>query len=153
MRSGVYVLDTSALVEVPDLLRKLEAPAIVPLPVVGQLKYLTRNPNRSVARKAAKALFAVEQARKEGFAVVSNDGWDSGILASPADNKVVTAALVAKRGGGNPTLITTDRNMRIVARSYGIEALDVTELGTSRKKYLVLVILGMLGLLGLGLFS
>lgn len=46
------------------------------------------------------------------------------ILASKADNEIVETAINLKEKGHDVTLLTTDRNMRITARGYGIDADD-----------------------------
>lgn len=131
--SEVYVMDTSALMEDPGILSTSRGKAVVPLAVIGQLKYLAKSPNAGTARKAQNVLSALEDGRVRRNVSILNTGWDNGILSSPADNRVITTAISMKRPGTSVVLVTTDRNMRIAARNYGILALDPAEL--SRRSY------------------
>lgn len=118
----IYVLDTSAIIEDPTLVLNIHGPAIIPAAVIRQLDGLkSSDPERaSTARRASRF---IEEAIMRTKAQICH-GYDHvDILASPADNKIVGAAiLLDRRKDDRVVLLTTDRNMRIAARAMGVEA-------------------------------
>jgi len=122
---SVYVIDTSALIEDPGMINRISQP-VIPGTVMGQLKFLRMNQNPEVAAKAEKALELIEKRKQEtgDIRFVKSQKDAIGILASPADNKIVTAAIELKQAGKDPVLVTTDKYMKIVATAFGIETIN-----------------------------
>ena len=118
----IYVLDTSAIIEDPTLVLNIDGPAIIPAAVIKQLDGL-KNSDPERAATARKASRFIEDAIMLTKAQICH-GYDHvDLLASPADNKIVGAAmLLDRKKDDRVVLLTTDRNMRIAAMSCGIES-------------------------------
>lgn len=117
------VVDTSALIEIPDVIQRVDpATVFVPLTVIKQLDGLKNNPDIERSKKARSASFFIDEGMKNGNVTVltAYDHVDG--LDNASDNKIVGAAVRLKRE--NPeavvALLATDRNMRIVAEAHGI---------------------------------
>ena len=119
-----YVLDTSALLENPDIINprhKFKEDACIYLPpvVIRQLDGLKNNVKvANNSRVASKYIEELMDSNKISF----SDKYEYvDKLASEADNVIVGTALHMKKTlgeEGQVCLVTTDRNMRIVARHY-----------------------------------
>jgi len=122
---SVYVIDTSALIEDPGMINRISQP-VIPGTVMGQLKFLRMNQNPEVAAKAEKALELIEKRKKETgdirFVKSQKDAIE--ILMSPSDNSIVSVVSELKCTGKHPVLVTTDRNMGMVAAASGIETVN-----------------------------
>jgi len=133
----IYVLDTSILIEDPDVFYKLGgSEIIVPTAVVKEIDGLKRHPDpkepkAKAARKVARMLDRLGSyqdiaagARTSVGSVVRIYNQYAAIddLASEADNRVVGASIKIKSEMGEVTLLTTDNNMRTIARAYGVRS-------------------------------
>lgn len=138
-QKNIYVVDTCALIDDPDIFYKLgESRIVISTAVMKELDGLKRNSDpdetrAKAARKVARTLDALGSrqnitsgARTSTGSVVSITGRHVPIadLASNADNRIVGTALRLKdeTASGKVMLLSSDINMRNVARSYGIEA-------------------------------
>jgi predicted ribonuclease YlaK len=133
-----YILDTSVLIEDPDVLYKLgDSQIVIPTAVIKELDGLKRNPDpeeprAKAARKIARTLDMLGS--REDIAAGARTSVGSLVrifnrhaaiddLASNADNRIVGAAITIKEETqGNVVLVSTDGNMRNVTRAYGIKA-------------------------------
>ena len=139
MRQGnVYVVDTSVLIDYPDIFYKLgNNQIVVPTAVIRELDGIKRNPDpherkSKSARKISRTLDKLgshqdiaKGARTVTGATVRIYSRHVPIddLASSADNRIVGAALkLIEESNDNVTVVTADANMRNVTRSYGIKA-------------------------------
>jgi len=99
---------------------------VIPVTVMGQLRLLCMNQNPEVAAKAEKALELIEKRKKETgdirFVKSQKDAIE--ILMSPSDNSIVSVVSELKCTGKHPVLVTTDRNMGMVAAASGIETVN-----------------------------
>ena len=118
----IYVLDTSAIIEDPSLVLNLHGPVFIPAAVIKQLDGLkSSDPERALTARKASRL--IEEAIMQEKARICHEYDHVDILESPADNKIVGAAMLLEREkGGRVVLLTTDRNMKIAAMSCGIES-------------------------------
>ncbi|MFN3739562.1 MAG: PIN domain-containing protein [Thermodesulfovibrionales bacterium] len=143
-----YVLDTSALMEKPKLVRKLGNRAIIPIAVIRELDGLKNSSNPAKAKAARKASRAIEEYRPTIY-----HGQYEKVegLESEADLKIVGTALKLQKEIGDVALVTTDVNMRNVARAYGIksEVLKVHNIFID----VLIIIAGVIGSLALGLLN
>ncbi|MGO9613521.1 MAG: PIN domain-containing protein [Dissulfurispiraceae bacterium] len=137
-RKNIYVIDTCALIDDPDIFYKLgDNQIVIPTAVIKELDYLKRNPDpkeprAKAARKVVRTLDMLSSqqniaagAKTSAGSIVRIIGRHMPIddLASNADNRVVGTALKLKEEThGKVILVSTDGNMRNVTRSYGIEA-------------------------------
>jgi len=117
------VVDTSALIEIPDVIQRVDpAMVFVPLTVIKQLDALKNNPDIERSKKARSASFFIDEGMKNGNVTVLTAYDQVDGLDNTSDNKIVGAAVRLKRE--NPeavvALLATDRNMRIVAGGFGI---------------------------------
>src|SRR5208283_2911636 len=129
-KKTTYVLDTTVLLYEPNLMYKLRDNVIViPAVVIKEIDGLKRNRNENTAqaaRQVARTLdllgsFAdlTEGVRLStgGILRVSNEHMEIDALESKADNKILgTALLIKEVTGGKVVVLTTDTNMRTVAR-------------------------------------
>jgi predicted ribonuclease YlaK len=138
VHSKIYVLDTSVLIDDPDVLYKLGVGEIViPTAVIKEIDGLKRHPDpeeprAKAARKVARTLDMLGSyqdisvgARTSGGSTVRivNKYERLDDLASNADNRIVgTAVRLKEETQRTVVLVTTDGNMRTVTRSYGIRA-------------------------------
>jgi PIN domain len=129
-----YVLDTTVLIGDPDIFCKIAGEVIIPFVVLRELDGLKNCDHVDIARAARKVSRTLDRVgsyndlTKKGKLstgavlkiVNAFDPVDA--LASDADNKVVGTALRLKREGAeNVVLVSTDSNMRIVARAMGLK--------------------------------
>lgn len=136
-QEDVYVLDTSVLVNDPDVLSKLRQTRIfVPSAVVRELDGLKRSLDSKkswAARNASRTLDTLGCREHVAFGAITSAGSQVRIcckykevsdLDGWADNRIVGAAMKLKEDNRhyNVILLTRDRNMRIATRAYGIEA-------------------------------
>ena len=137
MSSKIYVLDTTVLVHDPDIMFKLgNATIVIPIAVIRELDGLKRSGEKNVAysaRQVARTLDRISsyddtrtgvKLSSGGILMTYTDYAVIDDLASQGDNRVVGAAIKLKEdaGGSDVTILTTDINVRNVARSYGLKA-------------------------------
>jgi predicted ribonuclease YlaK len=134
----IYVLDTSVLIEDPDVFYKLgDSEIIVPTAVIKEIDGLKKNADpeehrAKAARKVARTLdrlgsyqdISTGAKTPVGSIIrISNQFTPIDDLASNMDNRVVgTAIRLREESGAKVILISTDGNMRSVARAYKIKA-------------------------------
>ena len=144
----VFVVDTSVIIDDPDVFINLGSKwVIVPTAVIRELDGLKLNADlkkAGAARKASRTLDNLGYAQNIAIGAITSAGSAVRIfnrfmkvddLASSADNRIVGSAIRLQMDNKhyNVVLITNDRNMRNVARSYGIRAegyplrVDVTD--------------------------
>ncbi len=130
-----YVLDTTVLLYEPDIMYKLRDNVIViPAVVIKEIDGLKRNRNENTAQAARQVartldLFGSYADLTEGVRLstggilkVSTDHIEIDALASKADNKILgTAMLIKQVSGGKVVVLTTDTNMRTVARIHKVK--------------------------------
>ncbi len=135
-KKKTYVLDTTVLIYDPDIFYKLgDADIVVPLAVIKELDGLKKSDvelTAQAARKIARTLdrwgsyadlIAGVKLPTNATVYIYTDYEDIDGLESQADNRIVGAALKIKREKDiDVILVTTDTNMRTVARAYGIRA-------------------------------
>jgi len=131
-----YVVDTSVLIDDPDLFYKLgKSRIVVPTAVIRELdglKNSTVAATASSARKVSRTLDRLGNTQNIASGARTSAGSTVLIcnryltvndLASVADNKIVGTALKLKEESeNNIIMLTTDGNMRNVARAYGLRA-------------------------------
>ena len=133
--SKTYVLDTTVLIEDPDVMYKLgNSLIVIPMAVIKELDGLKRSDVGSVAQAARAVARTLDRLGsygdlREGVKLSSggvlkvyNGSETVDGLASEADNRIVGAAVRLQREVSNVTLLTTDGNMRTVARVSGVKA-------------------------------
>lgn len=118
------VVDTSALMHFPEVLKCGGCLFFIPLTVIRQLDGLKNDDERG--NKSRQASRCVEAGQKEQKVIILNRYVPLEGVKNKSDNKIVGAAvqLAQDNPGRNIVLLTTDRNMRLVANGYGIEAVD-----------------------------
>lgn len=140
-----YVLDTTVLINEPDIVSRLKGKVVVPLVVIGQLDGLKNNEDATKAQKARQASRAILEAQKEGkVRVINNFKKGINVLDSEADNKIIGTCLTLKEQGEDVNLLTTDVNMQITAKSMGVG----TEQGEKEVDWTLIIIIS----LGVGFF-
>jgi|GEM_PF-1500436 len=123
-----YVLDTTVLINEPDIVTRLKGRVVIPLVVVGQLDGLKNNENTTVAQRARQASRAILEAQNEGkVKVINNFKKGINVLDSEADNKIIGICLTLKEQGEDVNLLTTDVNMQITARSMGVGTKEIED--------------------------
>ncbi|MDA8085737.1 MAG: PIN domain-containing protein [Nitrospiraceae bacterium] len=134
MGKKIYVLDTSALLHYPDLMFRLEnCEVVIPRAAVGELQGLKHNVNRLIAEAAETVLNTLHlygsrildgvELPSGAILRIYNDFRPIDDLASEADNKIVGVAIAMKKDtGAEVAVLSTDTNMRNVARAYGLTA-------------------------------
>ncbi len=132
----IYLLDTTVLIENPDIMYELgDADVIIPLAVIKEMDGLKNNTENIVAQAARKVGREIDRLGSYGDLLngikLSSEpvlkiytGYDDvDGLISEQDNRIVGAAAKIQRETGKKViLLTTDINMRTVARAYGINA-------------------------------
>lgn len=138
VKKKIFVIDTSVLIEDPDVLFKLGGNEIViPTAVIKELDGLKRHPDpdehrAKAARQVTRTLDMLGSyqdistgARTSAGSIVRiyNQYQVIDDLASSADNRIVgTAIKLKEESTGRVILVSTDGNMRNVTRSYKIKA-------------------------------
>jgi rRNA maturation endonuclease Nob1 len=136
--SKTYVLDTSILIDDPDIFYKLGGSQIViPTAVIREIDGIKRNPDPDepkarAARKVARIMDRlgdhgdISTGARTSFGstvIITPEHTVIDALASNADNLIVgTAIKLKEKTGGQVILVSSDFNMRNVTRSYGITA-------------------------------
>ncbi|MEW6739982.1 MAG: PIN domain-containing protein [Nitrospirota bacterium] len=133
----VYVLDTTVLIDNPRLVYDLKGLIAVPITVLRQLDGLKKSVNTDVATKARRASRILDEITARGDPVTGITMPNGSVfklarkytpidtLDNIADNKIVGTAEALKKEAANTdsvTVLTTDVNMRIAARGYGVKA-------------------------------
>jgi rRNA-processing protein FCF1 len=118
-----YVLDTSALINYPDIISTIKRHnVVIPGAVIRQLDYLKDSDDKSAAWCSRMASQSIEKYQRMKNVTITRDMVKVNMLNSGADNQIVGTGIWLKNNGHNVCLLSTDRNMRIAARTYGIEA-------------------------------
>lgn len=137
VKKKTYVLDTTVLIYDPDIFYKLgDADIVIPLTAIKELDGLKNSSSELVAQAARKVSRTID--RISSYSDMTEVGGDvsSGArifiennyekvegLESEGDRKIIgTALYLKKKGIENLLLATTDTNMRIVGRTYGLKA-------------------------------
>ncbi len=129
-KKTTYVLDTTVLLYEPDVMYKLRDNVIViPAVVIKEIDGLKRNRNENTAqaeRQVARTLDLLGsyadltdgvRLSTGGILKAASEHIEIDALESKADNKILgTALLIKKVSGGKVVILTTDTNMRTVAR-------------------------------------
>lgn len=139
-QSVSYVLDTTTILYRPDIFYHLQGRIYVPMAAIKEIDGHKRadGDRGAAARKAARILDVLgsyeeyDESKNVADGVSVSTGGsvivypfadDIDVLASEADNRIVGAAIRIKRETGeNVVLLTSDINMRTVARAYKIKA-------------------------------
>jgi predicted ribonuclease YlaK len=140
MKQKTYVVDTSALIEDPDIFYKLGRHEIViPTAVIGEIDRMKKDssphePRAKAARKVARTLDRLGShqdisrgAKTSGGSIVriSNDYIDLDQPICVYDKRVIGTAVWLKESRvNNVVLVSKDRNMRTMTRAYRIMARD-----------------------------
>jgi len=115
----------------PEVIHHLKGNVIIPIATIKQLDGLKSSENQTKANAARRASRVIDEATGEkGSNVRVYTEYDpiEG-LNSPADNKIVGAAVrLKKENGSEVVLLTTDVNMRNVARGWGVEGLKIYDI-------------------------
>jgi rRNA maturation endonuclease Nob1 len=138
VRKKIFVIDTSVLIEDPDVLFKLGGNEIViPTAVLKELDGLKKHPDpdehrAKAARRVTRTLDMLGSYQDVSTGARTSVGSIVRIcnqyqviddLASNADNRIVgTAIKLKEQTAGRVILVSTDGNMRNVTRSYKIKA-------------------------------
>ncbi|MDA8089305.1 MAG: PIN domain-containing protein [Nitrospiraceae bacterium] len=135
MGKRIYVLDTSALLAYPDLMFRLEGDCeiVIPRAAVRELDGLKRSKHLMIVNAAETVLNTLHfygGQLNTGAELLTGatlrtcteyEPLDD--LASEADNEIVGAAIrLHGETGGEVIVLSTDINMRNVARVYGLTA-------------------------------
>ena len=135
-KQKTYVIDTSVLIKDPDIFYKLgKSQIVIPTAVIRELDGLKNSSNSATASSARRIARTLDKLGS-GQNIASGAKTTSGAivficnryqtvydLASISDNKIVGCALKLKEEAGtNLTVLTTDGNMRNVARAHGLRA-------------------------------
>lgn len=132
----IFVPDTSVLLNAPDLIYKLgNAETVIAAVVIRELDghkksesahiaWAAREVSRTLDRLSSYADLAAGVKLPTGGTLRVESQHDViNALASDADNRILGTALKLKREkSGTVTLLTTDTNMRIIARQEGLKA-------------------------------
>ena len=135
-KKKTYVLDTTVLIYDPDIFYKLgDADIVVPLAAIKELDGLKKSESDLVSKSAREVsrmldrISSYSDMRETGgkvssgariFIETSYEQVEG--LESEGDRKIIgTALYLKKKGVRNLILATTDTNMRIVGRTYGIK--------------------------------
>ena len=135
-KQKTFVVDTSILIREPDIFYKLgQNTIIVPTAVIRELDGLKNNAvaaTASSARKASRTLDNLGSRQNIASGAKTSVGSVVRIcnryqtidgLSSYADNKIVgTAVKINEESETQVIMLTTDANMRNVARAYGLRA-------------------------------
>jgi len=135
-KQKTYVIDTSVLINDPDIFQKLgKSRIVIPVAVIRELDGLKNNSNATTAasaRKISRMLDQLGSGRNIAFGAKTSSGATVSIcnryqtvydLASVADNKIVGCALkLNEEKETHLSVLTTDGNMRNVARAHGLRA-------------------------------
>lgn len=128
-KNKTVVFDTSALIENPEILRDYASCNIViPAIVLKQLDGLKKHEILYTAFKAQSVSKIIDELQKEKAKIVFPKQYNyDDYLSSKADNIVISIAEHYKLRGNNICLVTTDRNMKIVAENKGIKVKTVNK--------------------------
>ena len=135
-KQKTYVVDTSVLINEPDIFFKLgESQIVIPTAVIRELDGLKNNAvaaTATSARKVSRTLDSLGSSQNIASGAKTSVGSIVQIcnryqtfndLASIADNKIVGTALKLSENSVNQVImLTTDGNMRNVARAHGLRA-------------------------------
>lgn len=138
MKRKTYVLDTSVLIEDPNVLYKLRGDEIIiPTAVLKEIDGLKRDPDPDSRRAKAARQVVRNLDRLGSYQDISTGAKTSSgsivrictqykiidDLESNADNRIVGTAIRLKENcDGQVILVSTDGNMRNVTRSYKMRA-------------------------------
>lgn len=133
----MIVVDTSALIERPDVVCSLPGQVFIPLTVIKQLDGLKNSDKDDVRKKARQASQYIEAGIKEMKISVPKKYDQVDGLDNVSDNKIVGTAVWLKKimPDAEVNLLTTDRNMRIVASAHGIKGVTMGQIKNSKKSF------------------
>lgn len=120
-----FVVDTSALMDNPDIVDRVPGAVFIPLTVIKQLDGLKNNSDLDVSKQARSASFFIERAIKERRVAILTEFNRIDGLDNESDNRIVGAAVWLQENNpfADVVLVTTDRNMRIVGDGYGLNSI------------------------------
>lgn len=136
VKKKTYVLDTTVLIYDPDIFYKLgDANIVIPLAVIRELDGLKNSDSELVANAARQVSRILDRISSYSDMREAGGNISSGArifietnyekvegLESEGDRQIIgTALYIKKKGVKNLILATTDTNMRIVGRTYGIK--------------------------------
>src|SRR5208337_3590904 len=134
-KEKTYIVDTSVLIDDPDLFYKLgKSQIVVPTAVIRELdglKNSTVAATASSARKVSRTLDRLGTTQNIASGARTSAGSTVRIcnryqtvndLNSVADNKIVGTALKLNGESENVIILTTDGNMRNIARAHWLRA-------------------------------
>ena len=140
MKKKIYVLDTSVLIEDPDVLYKFGGnELVIPTAVIKEIDGLKKDPDPDSYRGKAARAVARTLDRLGSYQDISEGAKTSAgsviricrqykvidDLASNADNRIVGTAIKLKEETNSQViLVSTDGNMRNITRAYKIRAED-----------------------------
>ncbi len=134
---NIYVIDTSAVVSRPDVVKRAKRHGVViPSVVLRQLDGLKNSEDGNTAYWARKASQAIEKAQARGNVMIQAESICVDMLDNKADNEIIGAAIWISRHYNSYVqagekvkdviLVSTDRNMRIAAVNCGLKAEGTT---------------------------
>ena len=134
----LVVVDTSALMLFPEILKAKMCLFFIPITAVRQLDGLKNSPDPKKNGASRHASRLIEEGQQEGQVFILDQFVKIEGLDNASDNKIIGAAiqLAADNPGRKLVLLTTDKNMRFVANGHGIDVVDFQgfpELKTMRR--------------------
>lgn len=133
-KTTTYILDTTAVIEDPEIMyKKAKGEFVIPQVVIREIDGLKKSDKLNVAQAARTLsrdldrmseyadLKAGVQLSTGGILRVYPEFETINDLDSDADNKIVGAAIRLKKEGKNVVLVSTDTNLRVVAKLHGIK--------------------------------
>lgn len=134
-RLKIYILDTTVLLYDPNLMYELgDSTIIIPTAVIKELDGIKRSEEENKAKAARQVARTLDRLGSCGDLSAGVKLPTGGILrvytgyegiddlASQTDNRVIGAAIrLKKETEGRVIVLTTDTNMRTIARSYGLK--------------------------------
>jgi len=118
----LVVVDTSALMLFPEILKAKMCLFFIPITAVRQLDGLKNSPDPKKNGASRHASRLIEEGQQEGQVFILDQFVKIEGLDNASDNKIIGAAiqLAADNPGRKLVLLTTDKNMRFVANGHGI---------------------------------
>jgi rRNA maturation endonuclease Nob1 len=135
---NIYVIDTSAVISRPDVVKRAKRHGVViPSVVLRQLDGLKNSEDGNRAYWARKASQAIEEAQARGNVMIQAESVVVDMLDNKADNEIIGAAIWISRHYNSYVqagekvkdviLVSTDRNMRIAAANCGLKVEGITD--------------------------
>jgi len=132
----LVVVDTSALVSYPKVLERKDCIFFVPSMVIRQLDGLKNSDNSITSKASRSASYYIEKAQLNNRVFLLNHYDRIEGLDNASDNKIVGAAVYLARVLPDKKiyLLTTDRNMGIIANGYNLESFDFDEIDSGHNE-------------------